>query len=266
MIHFFGPDGAGKSTQVAKLASYLQDQGYKAKVAWVRSPHTAAYATMRLLYALGLRERLHNPSGREFSRPIVNQNSLSRFLWVVLELISAAPIVLKEAIVPSRRGQIVVAERYVLDTAATIGFFLQDERFIDTWPARLLYKLLLKDTLLVFLDADYDNVVARRGDIAEPQAFIDFQRRVYGKLAARMGATAIYTPSHGIEETHQMIVRMLTDGVEQNDRSHATTMGASSTAATTAGRETPAQNADVDAPQPRNEVRASADVALGRLA
>jgi thymidylate kinase len=210
MVHFFGPDGAGKTTQVAKLAARVETQGATVHKTWVRSPHTLAFVATMLLYRLGLRERFCNPFGHMIvSRPRVDQNRVSKFLWVILELVSVLPVVLREAAIPALRGRALIAERYLLDSVATIGFFLQDESFVDSWAARFLYRLIPRDTLLVYLDADYPNIVQRRGERAEPEEFIAFQRRVYGILAARMRALVIYTPDHTVEETHAIIYSAL---------------------------------------------------------
>jgi thymidylate kinase len=210
MVHFFGPDGAGKTTQVAKLAAYVEKQGVKVHKTWVRSPHSLAFVATMLLYRLGLRERFCNPFGQVIvSRPRVDQNRVSKFLWVVLELVSVLPVVLREAAIPALRGRALIAERYLLDSVATIGFFLRDESFVDSWAARFLYQLIPRDTLLVYLDADYPTILQRRGERAEPEEFITFQRRVYGILAARMRALVIYTPDHTIEQTHALICNAL---------------------------------------------------------
>lgn len=211
MVHFFGPDGAGKTTQVTKLAAYCEKQGVKVHKTWVRSPHSLAFVATMLLYRLGLHEQFYNPFGHMIvARPRVDQNRLSKFLWVVLELVSVMPVVLREAVIPAVRGRALIAERYLLDSVATIGFFLQDESFVDSWAARFLYRLIPRDTLLVYLDADYPSIVQRRGELAEPEEFIAFQRRVYGILAGSMRALVVYTPDHTIEETHAIICNALT--------------------------------------------------------
>jgi thymidylate kinase len=210
MVHFFGPDGAGKTTQVAKLAAHVEKQGAKVHKTWVRSPHSLAFVATMLLYRLGLRERFYNPFGHMIvARPRVDQNRVSKFLWVVLELVSVMPVVLREAAIPAVRGRALIAERYLLDSVATIGFFLHDESFVDSWAARFLYQLIPRDTLLVYLDADYPAILQRRGERAEPEEFIAFQRRVYGILAARMRALVVYTPDHTIEQTHAIICSAL---------------------------------------------------------
>jgi hypothetical protein len=163
----------------------------------------------KCLYKLGLCQQLYNPFRDSGSRPLVNQNRVTKFLWVVLELVSVLPVVLREVAIPALRGRALIAERYLLDSVATIGFFVQDESFVDSWAARFLYRLIPRDTLLVYLDADYPSILQRRGEIAEPEEFIAFQRRVYGILAERMRALVIYTPDHTIEETHALICSAL---------------------------------------------------------
>jgi thymidylate kinase len=205
LVHFFGPDGAGKSTQVDRLAAYLQSRGVSVHKTWVRSPHSLAFLATRLLCRLGISMPLYNPFGYIASRPRVDTNRATKLLWVLLELVSLIPVVLREVVVPVARGRTLVAERYMLDSVVTIGYFLQDEHFIDGWAAWLLYRLIPRDTLFVFLDVDYPSVLERRGNTAEPEEFIDFQRRAYQVLATRVHALAIYTPQHTIEDTQARI-------------------------------------------------------------
>lgn len=218
MVHFFGPDGAGKTTQVERLTAHFESRGVKTKRAWVRSPHTFAFLAMQLLYLVGLRQRLHNPFGREFSRPRIGRHRLVQTLWVLLELVSVMPLVLIEAVIPQLRHRLIFAERYLLDSVVTIGFFIQDEHFIDSWAARFLYRLVPAETLLVFLDADYPSIVKRRGQTVEPEEFIEFQRRLYRILATRTGALVIYTPDHSIAETSALICQALEDGDRSNSQ------------------------------------------------
>lgn len=48
-VHFFDPDGSGKSTQVNLLVDYYLNRGIKVRKFWLRSPHTFAYLLWRFL-------------------------------------------------------------------------------------------------------------------------------------------------------------------------------------------------------------------------
>jgi len=54
LIHFFGPDGSGKTTQVDILLRQLLSKGVPAKKGWIRSPHTLAFVFAMLFLKIGL--------------------------------------------------------------------------------------------------------------------------------------------------------------------------------------------------------------------
>ena len=230
LIHFFGPDGAGKSTQVKMLVSYLKRRGVPARIWWVRSPHTVAFVFWRLLVRIGFYRVAMNPFGVSVKLPAVNQNKMLRLFWSIIEFLGVLPLVFRTRL-HILRGHKLVAERYLLDTVTTIAYFEDDVNFICGFVSKLLLKSIPKGTVFIFLDSDFETIFQRRGHsfaghlkkkeisgekygqlpsaAVEPRDFIEFQRTMYKKLAESTFALVIDTSKSSVEGTFHVILQHL---------------------------------------------------------
>ena len=226
VIAFFGPDGAGKSTQAELLVNFLKARGIKVKRAWVRSVHTFAYLIWRLLYRLNLcRDKSGIPlKGHfRFAVPYLNESpygavspitmsppilrgTISRFIWSFIEILSIIPVVVLQVYVPLLLGRMVVAERFVVDSIASIAYFLNDESFAESWRAKFLLRLVPRGTIFVFIDVDYETIFTRRGELSGPREYTDFHRAVYCRLAREVMASRVDTSKDSAQEAHQKIL------------------------------------------------------------
>ena len=229
VIAFFGPDGAGKSVQAELLIDYFKSRGVKVKKAWVRSVHTFAYLLWVLLFKLNLcRDKSGIPMrvGTGFAVPYLREDGygavspitmsppvlrdqVSRFIWSMIELVSVVPVVVLQVYVPLLLGRVVVAERFVVDSIASIAYFLDDEGFAESWRSQFLLKLVPQGTLFVFVDADYETILARRGELSGPRKYTDFHRTIYRRFASILGAFYVNTSKESVEEDHQKILRFV---------------------------------------------------------
>ena len=228
-VAFFGPDGAGKSTHVRLIADYLMSSGLKVKKAWIRSVHTFAYLLWILLSKLnlcpdrsGMSVRSHTGLGVSYLNedpygvvspltmsPPVLRGHVSHFIWSTIELASIVPVIILQVYVPLMLGRVVVAERFVVDSIASIAYFLEDENFAEKWQARFLLRLVPKGTAFVFVDADYETILLRRGEFAGPREYTDFHRRLYFRLARKLGVFYVNTSKNSIKEVNEKILKFL---------------------------------------------------------
>lgn len=229
LVHFFGPDGSGKSTQVNMLVDILRKRGVRVQKCWVRAHHTLAFVLWRLLVRIGFYRVVLNPFGVATKLPAVNRNRLLRGFWSAVEFIGVLPIILRVHYY-LWRGRTLVAERYILDTVTTIAYFLDDINFLRSRTSKLLLRFIPKETAFIFLDADYNTIYKRRaplfvkrihlkrrrknyGDIprssVEPRVFIEFQRTAYKALAKSFNPLLIDTSRQSVEETSMMILQYL---------------------------------------------------------
>jgi len=228
-IHFFGPDGSGKTTQVKILVDFLQKKGVRVKKCWVRSPHTIAFVLWMILVKIGFYRVVLNPFDVPTKLPAIDRTRALRSFWTIVEFLGVLPIIWRVHI-SILNGYRIVAERFVLDTIVTVAYFIDDFNFLRGSISRLLLRCIPKNTVFVFLDADYHTIYRRRaplfgkkaslegrrrnyGDIptsaVEPQVFIEFQRTAYKILAKSFDSLAIDTSKHSVEETSKMILRYL---------------------------------------------------------
>jgi hypothetical protein len=102
-------------------------------------------------------------------------------------------------------GRILIAERFLVDSVVSIAYTLNDEKFYPSFMAELMLRLIPKNSLLVHLDTDYEEILERRGSMADPQDFANFQRLLYNRLSRILGAISIDTSQQSIEHTAEII-------------------------------------------------------------
>lgn len=230
LVHFFGPDGSGKSTQARLLVSYLNRRGVPARICWVRSPHTVAFVFWRLLVRIGFYRVALNPFGVPVKIPAVNRNRTVRLAWSILEFLGVLPLVLRTHL-HILLGHKLVAERYLLDTVTTIAYFEDDVNFICSFFSKFLLRSIPEGTVFIFLDSDFETIFQRRAHLfagycgemvgsrgkygklpsaaVEPRDFIKFQRIMYKSLAKSTSALVIDTSKNPVEETFHVILQHL---------------------------------------------------------
>jgi hypothetical protein len=229
LIHFFGPDGSGKSTQADILVDFLNQQGFRAKKCWVRAPHTLAFVLWRVFVGIGFYRVTTNPFGIAVKLPAVDRNGSLRRFWSIIEFLGVLPILFRVHF-SLLRGYKLVAERYVLDTITTVAYFINDIHFLGGTISRALLHFIPRNTLFVFLDADYETIYHRRAPLfgtreqigkqqgsyglvpessIEPRDFIEFQRVAYSILSKTFNALVIDTSKTSIKDTSDMVLRYL---------------------------------------------------------
>jgi KaiC/GvpD/RAD55 family RecA-like ATPase len=126
-----------------------------------------------------------------------------------MEFISIIPKIFIEIYLPLLIGEIIVTERYLIDSVVSIAYALDDDKFDSRFVAKMLLRLIPKNSVLIHLDSDYETVRKRRSNLTDPEDFFRFQRRMYDKLSARLGATKINTCEQDIEKTAREIRKLI---------------------------------------------------------
>lgn len=205
LISIFGPDGAGKSTQATLLSNYLKTRGFKVKVAWVKSYHTLAYVLSNLIAKLSLNTVELNAQGNIIKIKPLQDKRISRKLWTWIEFLSVLPVAIIKVWIPVKAGWIVIADRYLLDSIASIAYTINDPTFPDSLIARLMLGLVPKRAVLIHLDAPYSEIAKRRGKATDPASYIEFLRATCLKLARCLNTISLDTSKLTIDEVQQVI-------------------------------------------------------------
>ena len=225
LVSIFGPDGAGKTTHADLVAKHLASKGFKVKRAWVKSYHTLAYVLSKLYAKLSPRSVELNAYGNIIGIHPLRRGRFSKKLWAWLECLSILPKALLSVIMPVKAGCIVVADRYVLDSIASIAYTLRRPDFAESLPARLLLALIPTGSVLIYVDAPSHEIARRRGRLADPEGYLEAFRSTCRELARRLNAPTIDTSRLSVEQAHGLIVKLVDEVVDAglNSRPHKRT-------------------------------------------
>ncbi|MEM3739763.1 MAG: hypothetical protein QXP84_03110 [Candidatus Korarchaeum sp.] len=174
LIYFFGPDGTGKTTHANLIADYLRLRGFKVWRSRIKYHHTFAYVLLKLMNFCGYNVNIISYYG--FPKELAHKiNSI----WKIIEFFSLLLAIFYRIYLPMLLGYIVVCDRYVLDSIATLSYFLKDQRFSLSIFARILVELIPKNSLLVFFDAEIDVIIIRKLDEPLNAKLIMYYKRIY---------------------------------------------------------------------------------------
>ena len=203
-VHFFGADGAGKTTQGEMLARHMKREGIDNKLVRIRSGRTFASILYRLFKKLGSNLVELGGDGRVIRITII-RNNVHQQIWCLIELLSMIPWLVRGVFIPLRIGKVVIAERYMIDAIATIAYLVNDPLWSKSFLARLLLRFIPRNSVLICLDASYAVIAERKGSFVDPKQYIEFQRKTYLAFAKTMGAYTIDTSTTSPVETHNLI-------------------------------------------------------------
>jgi thymidylate kinase len=207
-IIFFGPDGSGKTTQADLLVKELRRNGVRTRKLWLRSLHTLAFIISKIaMHALSL-ENVYQFRARYSHRRFF------RGIWHSIEFSSILPLILFRFRLPIMQGYTIVAERYVIDWIVSLSYVSHNEKLVDSPIAKTALKFIPKNSVLIYIDATYDTIVSR-GRREDSLDYIEFQRRLYKKIADRLGAVIIDTSDKSVQEVHRLICQYSLDSRPQ---------------------------------------------------
>ena len=205
MIYFTGCDGTGKTTHAKLVLHYLTKIGIKAVYTNVKIHHVLSY----ILLTLWL--RYNNSVILYIGSKAIHR---ARTAWLLLELLSIIPALLFRVFIYMALGYIIVCDRYVVDTITTLSLFLNYKALLHSSIAIAFIKLVPKQSLVIFLDADTNTILNRKYYEALTHSIVDYYRKAYSilfKMFRTMNYNVIYirTDKHSIAETFKIYVRYL---------------------------------------------------------
>ena len=213
LIAFSGNDGAGKSTQIARLSAHLADTGHRVRQFWSRGGYTPGFEALKALVRRTSGRRVLPAAGRSDAREAKFRSARIRKTWLFLAcldlLVSYAVLVRWWRF----RGQTVLLDRYLADTAVDFRLNFPEER-VERWRLwRLVTRLAPRPNAAVFLRVPVDVSLERCSLKNEP--FPDSPERLADRLAQYDSLTGGYTvidATPGVDAVFASIVRAMPAG------------------------------------------------------
>ena len=217
IIAFVGPNGVGKSTQMALLIPALRKRGVRVRKTWVASHHLFVWVLGIILVKLGY-PKDHWTTVNPDLIPAVNFGSLlegkgirvkiGKVILLSLEILNLVIIDLVKVRIPRMFGYCIIIEKYLPVTIADLSDIF-GSNFINGFWAKFVIKLIPKDLCCIYLYADYENLQKRRGDKTESKEYLDLQCKISKWYAEHNPCLVIDTTKKNIEESHEMIMSYL---------------------------------------------------------
>jgi thymidylate kinase len=110
-------------------------------------------------------------------------------------------------LLPLRRGEWVLCDRYVLDAIVDISTILNDLTLLENNFAARLIRLLPPNACSIILDIDPSLAFARKLDLLD-LAYVSTRRPLYLRLARRMGIPII-DGNRGFDEVQRSIAEIV---------------------------------------------------------
>jgi thymidylate kinase len=197
-IIFFGPDGSGKTTQANMLISELNQKGIRSKKLWLRSLHTLAFIISKVSTYIMKLDDVYQ------FRTKYSDHAAFRIIWYSIEFVSILPLILTRFYLPLLQGYVIVAERFVIDWIVSLAYSTNNPSLIDSWLASFAMYFIPRQSVLVYIDAEYNSILSRRA-AEDSFEFIEFQRTCYSKFAQKRHALRIDTSNKSIYEVFALI-------------------------------------------------------------
>jgi len=164
MVHYYvtGPDGSGKTSFIGEIASELGARGLNFKFIWIRSPKILSKPLMAYCRFMGL-TKYQTINGIKYGKHEFFRSDFVSYVFPYLQLIDFK---LKWLFVKStlKRDQILLFDRFNLDTLADLMVSTRDMNLHKTWVGQKFINLSLENTKLLILNVHEDEIRKRKKD------------------------------------------------------------------------------------------------------
>lgn len=168
LIVFSGLDGAGKSTQIARLVTYLEAEGARPTVLWTRGGYTPLFEGLKALARRLSRGRVVPAAGPSVQRQQALARPRTRRLWLTLAMFDLLWVYGVQVRWLRWRGYVVICDRYLWDTLLDFRLNFPQEAVEYWWLWRLLVHLTPKPQVAFLLLIPVEEALRRSQQKHEP--------------------------------------------------------------------------------------------------
>ncbi len=170
---------------------------------WMRGTHTLASLAARFLARFGVFRGMCNPYYRICIPPRL------RGLWILLELVSIAPIIIARLVLPRLVGRVVVAERSPLDLLAWLSLTLRDAGVVFGLFGRIMASISLRlCDFSLYIRADRDTLISRRLGSGE-EGLVAVELVIYDAIAGLLGLPTLDTTGKSVGVSFRELLGIL---------------------------------------------------------
>ena len=138
IITFSGTDGAGKSTQIDLLSSYIESKCHKSKIVWARGGYTPLFSLIKKILRIVLANKIPKAGPSHSRKKMLERKSVSN-VWLAIATLDLFLFYSVYVRVLSLLNFVVICDRYIEDTEVDFR-----RNFPDNFnPKSLLWKVLI---------------------------------------------------------------------------------------------------------------------------
>jgi thymidylate kinase len=209
VVSISGPDGSGKTAHAQALVEALRLSEIKTDYFWNRGGSTGLVGLAnRLRRGLGAKATARSDDSITSRRRRMN-SPLARFAWSWLVAADQVGTYLLRAWLPARLGRVVVADRYVYDTAVEMDASLPAEARWSRLAIAAMLGLVPRPDVAYVLEVKPETAQARKPD----EVFhldLAAERWRYRALAHRRGLRLLSTEGAFADSNDRLIREVLT--------------------------------------------------------
>jgi RNase adaptor protein for sRNA GlmZ degradation len=219
LIVFAGTVGAGKSTHLRLLYSYLKMRDIIATATFLKTANLMAYLLLKVIAAVCGLKRNHMPliTALNESRPSLFK--AVSFLFTLADTFSIVIKYLFRVWLPFKLGRVVLVEEYLPATVFDYFVLLKVRKVVTSRSFNVLYKLcaLLASrtahvsNIVLFFDAPNHVLFERyscRGSFKERKLYLEMQRKLLPSLYSKfLGSQVVFLDSSNPAYQLQLLIR-----------------------------------------------------------
>lgn len=211
MIAFSGTDGAGKSTQIAKLCDALTLRGRRPRVVWFRPGYSTEARALKQTWRR-LRAGKATPPGPSAERSRLLEKPGVQRAWLAMALVDTWLQCALKMRVWRAAGQVVLCDRYIDDAIMDLQTLFPEVVADDWLPWRMVRSMCSRPTVQVLLVLSSEEA-ERRCELKEepfPTSLEvrQFREANYERLS-RDPAWVVVDASQSEEDVHLEILRAI---------------------------------------------------------